>query len=118
MASSSVSFRISRSAEDLAATIHAISQRLVLLEQRLGALELQLTNLDRPDPQEINRLENVDRLLHDCRALLELDAEPAAEHPPTSGDVPPLAEVSELAEEQAFTAELAEDDRDHDLLAA
>jgi hypothetical protein len=117
MASSSVSFRISRSAEDLAATIHAISQRLVLLEQRLGSLELQLSNLDRPDPQEINRLENVDRLLHDCRALLELDAEAAAEHPPASSVVSSLAEDPELAEEQAFTAEL-EDDRDHHLLAA
>jgi uncharacterized membrane protein YccC len=118
MASSSVSFRISRSAEDLAATIHAISQRLVLLEQRLAALELQLTNLDRPDPQAINRLENVDRLLHDCRALLEQDAEPAADHPPSSGEVPPPVEVPEQGEEQAFTAEL-EDDGDHDdLLAA
>ena len=117
MTSSSVSFRISRSAEDLASTIHAISQRLVLLEQRLGALELQLSNLDRPDPQETSRLENVDRLLHDCRALLELDAEPAAEHPPTSSVVPPLAEDRDLAQKQAYTAQL-EADGDHDLLAA
>lgn len=113
MASSSVSFRISRSAEDLAATIHAISQRLVLLEQRLGALELQLTNLDRPDPQEINRLENVDRLLHDCRALLELDVD----QPSSGGAVPQLEEDPELAEERVFSAEL-EDDQDAELLAA
>lgn len=113
MASSSVSFRISRSAEDLAATIHAISQRLVLLEQRLGALELQLTNLDRPDPQEMNRLENVDRLLHDCRALLDLDAD----QPSSGGAVPHLAEDPELAEEQALSADF-EQDRETELLAA
>lgn len=77
MASASISFRISRSAEDLATTIHAVSQRLVLLEQRLEALELQLNSQAGPDPEEMTRLENVDRLLHDCRSLLELDAEPA-----------------------------------------
>ncbi|MEB3168719.1 MAG: hypothetical protein ACKN89_07050 [Cyanobium sp.] len=77
MASSSISFRISRSAEDLATTIHAVSQRLVLLEQRLDALELQLNSQASSDPEQMTRLENVDRLLHDCRSLLELDAEPA-----------------------------------------
>lgn len=111
MPSSSVSFRISRSAEDLASTIHAISQRLVLLEQRLGALELQLTNLDRPDPQEINRLANVDRLLHDCRALLELDAESISQVAPSQAEDP------ELDEDPDFSAEL-EDDGDEELLAA
>ena len=39
---SSVSFRITRTAEDLAQTITALSQRLVKLEQRQEALELQL----------------------------------------------------------------------------
>jgi hypothetical protein len=119
MASSSVSFRISRSAEDLATTIHAVSQRLVQLEQRLEALEVQLTNQDRPDPQEITRLENVDRLLDDCRALLELDAEPVAQPSPPLITAPPLVEASELAEEEgsAFGAELP-DDADDELLAA
>ena len=116
MPSSSVSFRISRSAEDLASTIHAISQRLVLLEQRLAALELQLTNLDRPDPQEISRLANVDRLLHDCRALLDLDADSIREVAP-SQVVPSQVEDPELDEDPAFSAEL-EDEGDEELLAA
>ena len=38
--SSSVSFRITRTAEDLAQTMTALSQRLVKLEQRQEALEL------------------------------------------------------------------------------
>ena len=42
MASESVSVRISRHTQDLAETIHALSQRLVNLEQRLGVVELQL----------------------------------------------------------------------------
>ncbi|MFO0076892.1 MAG: hypothetical protein ACK531_11530 [Cyanobacteriota bacterium] len=119
MASSSVSFRISRSAEDLATTIHAVSQRLVQLEQRLEALELQLTNQDRPDPQEITRLENVDRLLDDCRALLELDAAPVAQPSPPPITAPPLVEASEPAEEEgsAFT-DARHDDAGDELLAA
>jgi hypothetical protein len=73
MASDSVSFRISRNAEDLAETIHALSHRLVRLEQRLAALELQLDRSAERDPQEISSLDNVERLLTDCRHLLELD---------------------------------------------
>ena len=76
MVSESVSFRISRSAEDLAHTVHALSQRLVKLEQRLEALELQLDRQVERDPQEISSLDNVERLLLDCRTLLEM-AEPA-----------------------------------------
>jgi len=72
MASESVSFRISRNAEDLAQTVHALSQRLVRLEQRLEATELQLDRQWERDPQEITSLDNVERLLVDCRALLEL----------------------------------------------
>ncbi len=71
MATPSVSFRISRSAEDLAATIHALSQRLVMLEQRLAAMEQQLTAPEPEDPEELASLENVERLLRDCRDLLE-----------------------------------------------
>ncbi len=73
MASDSVSFRISRNAEDLAETIHALSHRLVRLEQRLAALELQLDRSAERDPQEISSLDNVERLLTDCRHLLEMD---------------------------------------------
>ena len=72
MAFESVSFRISRNAEDLAQTVHALSQRLVRLEQRLEATELQLDRQGERDPQEITSLDNVERLLVDCRALLEL----------------------------------------------
>lgn len=71
MATPSVSFRITRSAEDLAATIHALSQRLVTLEQRLAAMEQHLAAPEPEDPQELASLENVERLLRDCRDLLE-----------------------------------------------
>ena len=71
MATPSVSFRITRSAEDLAATIHALSQRLVTLEQRLAAMEQHLTAPQAEDPEELASLENVERLLRDCRDLLE-----------------------------------------------
>lgn len=89
MAPASVSFRITRSAEDLAQTTHALSQRLVKLEQRLEALELQLSlaleRREQDDPQELSSLENVERLLHDCRSLLGLDegldAAPAGSDP-------------------------------------
>jgi hypothetical protein len=40
MTASSVSFRIARHTEDLAQTIHALSQRLVRLDERLAALEV------------------------------------------------------------------------------
>ncbi len=72
MAPESVSFRISRNAEDLAQTVHALSQRLVKLEQRLAAMELQLDRQVEQDPQEITSLDNVERLLLDCRALLDM----------------------------------------------
>jgi hypothetical protein len=78
MASESVSFRISRNAEDLAETIHALSHRLVRLEQRLAALELQLDRPAERDPREISSLDNVERLLTDCRHLLEMDPAPMA----------------------------------------
>lgn len=71
MATPSVSFRITRSAEDLATTIHALSQRLVSLEQRLVELEQQLATPLQEDPEELASLDNVERLLRDCRDLLE-----------------------------------------------
>lgn len=84
MAPDSVSFRITRNTEDLAQTIHALSQRLVVMEQRLQAMELQLSsrlNQDaEPDLREVSSLDNVERLLFDCRALLGLD-EPGVEEP-------------------------------------
>jgi hypothetical protein len=79
MAPESVSFRITRNTEDLAQTIHTLSQRLVKLEQRLAAIDLQLDRQDDPDPIELSSLDNVERLLDDCRQLLDLS--PVAESP-------------------------------------
>jgi hypothetical protein len=72
MAPESVSFRITRSTEDLAHTIHTLSQRVVKLEQRLAAAELLLDRRAEPDPGELTSLETVERLIDDCRQLLEL----------------------------------------------
>lgn len=77
MAADTLSFRISRNTEDLAQTIHSLSQRLVRLEQRLAAMELQLDRKRHEDsaldPQEMVCLENVERLLADCRELLAIE---------------------------------------------
>ena len=57
MAGESVSFRITRTTEDLAQTVAALSQRLVKLEQRFGALELQIAVQEGrrpPPPPEID----------------------------------------------------------------
>jgi hypothetical protein len=90
MSSSMVSFRISRSAEDLAETVHALSQRLVKLEQRLAVMELDAAHQQAVDPEEMGRLDNVERLLRDCRDLLETDgptADGAATFDPESESV-------------------------------
>ena len=75
---SSVSFRITRTAEDLAQTITALSQRLVKLEQRQEALELQLRqqqkDLNAVPDDEIATLEGVEVLLRETRELLESTA--------------------------------------------
>lgn len=77
MASETLSFRITRNTEDLAQTIHSLSQRLVKLEQRLAAMELQLDHQERSesdvDPEELVCLDNVERLLADCRELLAIE---------------------------------------------
>ena len=74
----SVSFRITRTAEDLAQTITALSQRLVKLEQRQEALELQLRHQQQdaqriPD-EELATLDGIDQLLRETRDLLESSA--------------------------------------------
>ena len=75
---SSMSFRITRTAEDLAQTITALSQRLVKLEQRQEALELQLRqqqkDLNAVPDDEIATLEGVEVLLRETRELLESTA--------------------------------------------
>ncbi len=72
---SSCSFRITRTAEDLAQTINALSQRLVKLEQRQEAMELQLTKSSNEPPiEEIKMLDGVDQLLRECKELLDSSA--------------------------------------------
>ena len=80
MAAESVSFRITRTTEDLAQTVSALSHRLVKLEQRLAAMELQLNRLaaePEADPDDLQRLDRVASLLADCRTLLDEDAQAA-----------------------------------------
>ena len=70
----SVSFRITRTAEDVAQTLNALSQRLVKLEQRLESLELQMrqqrSQAETMPEEERERLDVVDQLLLDCQELL------------------------------------------------
>jgi DNA-binding transcriptional LysR family regulator len=82
MASESVSFRITRTAEDLAQTVTALSHRLVRLEQRLGALETAIDQRQAPEPAELEALAHVEVLLRDCRMLLEEHALPEAPQVP------------------------------------
>ena len=69
--SSSCSFRITRTAEDLALRITEISQRLIKLEQRIELLELKSNQ-----PKEVQSdeervmLDGVDQLLQECKGLL------------------------------------------------
>jgi formyltetrahydrofolate synthetase len=74
MAPESVSFRITRTAEDLAQTVAALSHRLVHLEQRLGLLEMALEDDQQPQSDQLQALSNVEVLLRDCRQLLETSA--------------------------------------------
>ena len=69
-----LSFRITRSTEGLAETLATLSHRLIKLEQRMAAMELQLQNEMAPHPQELESLQSVDSLLADCRALLTASA--------------------------------------------
>ncbi|MCT0218834.1 hypothetical protein KQ304_07445 [Synechococcus sp. CS-1329] len=84
MAPESVSFRITRTAEDLAQTVAALSHRLVHLEQRIGLLEMAQEDEQQPEPDQLRALANVEVLLRDCRQLLETSAPlpaPAANEP-------------------------------------
>ena len=70
--SSSCSFRITRTAEDLAQTMNSLSQRLVKLENRLEAIELQFQQESQEPPaEEIKMLDGVDQILKECQELLE-----------------------------------------------
>ena len=92
MAGESVSFRITRTTEDLAQTVAALSQRLVKLEQRLEAIGMQLDRLampEEPDAEEVRRLDQVAVLLADCRSLLAETDQPA----PSDQDPPAWADA-------------------------
>ncbi len=68
---SSCSFRITRTAEDLALTITEISQRLIKLEQRIELLELQSNqSKETQSDEEMVMLDGVDQLLQECKGLL------------------------------------------------
>ena len=99
MASPSVSFRISRHTEDLAITLHALSQRLVALEQRLDCLdsELHQERANGADAEDLARLDKAESLLRDCRQLLESE----------SADVPEAGGSPGLASFKASTLESA-----------
>jgi hypothetical protein len=72
---SSVSFRITRTAEDLAQTITALSQRLVKIEQRQEVMELQLhqqfKDANNVPDDELATLDGIEILLRETRELLE-----------------------------------------------
>jgi len=73
--SSSVSFRITRTAEDLAQTITVLTQRLVKLEQRQEAFELQvpqqLQSVHEVPDEELATLDGIEQLLQETRQLLQ-----------------------------------------------
>ena len=66
------SFRITRSAEDLAKTISILSQRVIHLENRIKQLE---SSNQQNEPEEsyeqIQMLESVEQIMNDCREMLE-----------------------------------------------
>jgi thioesterase domain-containing protein len=72
---SSVSFRITRTAEDLAQTLTALSQRLVKIEQRQEVMELQLRqqlkDVNNVPDEELATLDGIEILLRETRELLE-----------------------------------------------
>ena len=76
--SSSCSFRITRTAEDLAETISAISQRLIKLEQKQEAIELRLNQIthNQPNEEEQKVLDGVEKILSDCKELLDSSTQP------------------------------------------
>ena len=102
--SQSVSFRITRTAEDLAQTLNALSQRLVKLEQRLESLELEMrhqrSQSESMPADELQRLDDVDQLLLDCQELLSSSE-------PESSDEAAVAESSAFESGDADLQEAA-----------
>ena len=70
--SSSCSFRITRTTEDLANTLSLLSKRLVTLEQRQEAIESKLIDAqEEMSEEEIKILDGIDQLLSECQELLD-----------------------------------------------
>ena len=96
--SSSCSFRITRTAEDLAHTITELSQRLIKLEKRLETLELNLNQSSKDQPaNEIEMLDGVDQLIKECNSLLQSPST-------TNIGIPNTQEKDEWPEEEEITA--------------
>ena len=69
---SSCSFQITRTAQDLVHTVDALSKHLVKLEKRQKALENKLTSLSKEASDEaISNLDRTNQLLNKCHVLLE-----------------------------------------------
>ena len=72
----SCSFRITRTAEDLANTVNAISNQLLKLEQSHKALALKLRKMEEnPSQNYIQKLEEIDQILMGCSDLLEISGQ-------------------------------------------
>ena len=101
----SVSFRITRTAEDVAQMLNTLSQRLVKLEQRLESLELQMrqqrSQAETMPEEERERLDVVDQLLLDCQELLNSSEFRADE---ASDSVGVLSQPSDLESDQEVAA--------------
>ena len=103
---SSVSFRITRTAEELAQTITALTQRLVKLEQRQEVMEMQLRQQLKDATcvadDERATLDGIESLLRETRELLQSSetstAEPESEALPMQSDDESLSsEYSQVA---------------------
>ena len=101
----SVSFRITRTAEDVAQMLNTLSQRLVKLEQRLESLELQMlqqrSQAETMPEEERERLDVVDQLLLDCQELLNSSEFRTDE---ASNSVGVLSQPSNLESDQEVAA--------------
>ena len=103
---SSVSFRITRTAEELAQTITALTQRLVKLEQRQEVMEIQLRQQLKDATyvadDERATLDGIESLLRETRELLQSSetstADPESEVLPMQSDDESLSsEYSQVA---------------------
>ena len=127
MSQPTVSFRISQNAETLTETVHALSQRLVSMEQRLAGMEENLEShrsersaSEEGDLEQMDHLDNVERLLRDCRELLETEVHADQQEPsnPCSdlmGTISPVHAATDTfstAEEVASVSLQMDDDGD------